>query len=87
MPIKPHLLAAPLLRGAAFFCTLILVVYSPVFWFTDNMLLRQIRLIAAITSIAVLLPLSSVLAATSAPAPPQFTIPAKERIVLYVADG
>jgi len=49
--------------------------------------LRQIRLIAAITSVAVLLPLSSVMAATSAPAPPQFTIPAKERIVLYVADG
>jgi hypothetical protein len=64
-----------------------MVVRQSVFWFTDIMLVRRIKSIAAITSIAVLLPLSSVLAATSAPAPPQFTIPAKERIVLYVADG
>jgi len=51
------------------------------------MLLRHIKLIVTITSIAVLLPLAGILAGTSTPAQPQFTIPAKERIVLYVADG
>lgn len=30
---------------------------------------------------------SSTLAAPPSPAPPSFTIPAKERIVIYVADG
>lgn len=64
------------------------VVCQPVFWFTDIMLVRHLKLIAAITSAAVVLPLTSALATTkAAPAPPQFTIPAKERIVLYVADG
>jgi len=51
------------------------------------MLVRHLKLIAAITSAAVVLPLACALATTAPPAPPQFTIPAKERIVLYVADG
>ena len=68
--------------------TVFRVVCQPVFWFTDAMLARHLRLFAVITSIAVVLPLTSALAATKpAPAPPQFTIPARERIVLYVADG
>ena len=68
--------------------TVFRVVCQSVFWFTDSMPVRHIRLIAAITSIAVLLPFTSALAATKpTPAPPQFTIPARERIVLYVADG
>jgi hypothetical protein len=49
---------------------------------------QQIRLIATIILITTLLPFSSALATTQpAPAPRQFTIQPKERIVLYVADG
>lgn len=41
-----------------------------------------------LVAVTVLLPLFSALAVPKAPpAPPQFTIPAKERIVIYVADG
>lgn len=68
--------------------TLFRVVCQPVFWFTDSMLTHHIKSIVAILFVVALLPLTSALATTKpAPAPPQFTIPAKERIVLYVADG
>ncbi|MGB4599355.1 MAG: hypothetical protein WBI04_05190 [Trichlorobacter sp.] len=52
------------------------------------MLTLQLRSIAAILSVVALFPLASALAATSTPpAPSHFTIPAKERIVIYTAYG
>lgn len=64
------------------------VVRQPVLGFTGPMLLRRIRSLAVVLVVAALLPLTSALATTQpAPAPRQFTIQPKERIVLYVADG
>lgn len=49
-------------------------------------MLKQIRSLLLSVPLACLL-FFSALSALAAPASPQFTIPAKQRIVIYVADG